>query len=207
MPIVKHIEAQAVEQDERSRPRDLAGLVAELGDANPTARRWAARDLAQHADAAKTLAAQLEHESDPAVREAIFMSLTEIGDSVAVQGLMKFLRSEDAAIRNEAIDAMKNLPDVVAPFMTGLLTDADADVRILALNILESLRHPDVEKWLLDVIRNDPHVNVCATAVDLLGEVGSEAALMPLENLKQRFPNEPYIAFASDLALKRIRED
>jgi tRNA A37 threonylcarbamoyladenosine synthetase subunit TsaC/SUA5/YrdC len=49
-------------------------------------------------------------------------------------------------------------------------------------------------------------VNVCATAVDLLCEVGTEAAIDPLVRLKARFASEPYIQFAADLALKRIRE-
>ena len=35
---------------------------------------------------------------------------------------------------------------------------------------LVSLRHPDVELWLREVIERDAHENVCATAVDLLGE-------------------------------------
>jgi len=49
-------------------------------------------------------------------------------------------------------------------------------------------------------------VNVCATAVDLLGEVGSRDALEPLLRLKARFAKEPYIQFAADLAIKRILE-
>jgi len=50
-------------------------------------------------------------------------------------------------------------------------------------------------------------LNVCATAVDLLGEVGSDAAREPLLRLKERYADEPYIQFAADLALKRIAED
>jgi tRNA A37 threonylcarbamoyladenosine synthetase subunit TsaC/SUA5/YrdC len=49
-------------------------------------------------------------------------------------------------------------------------------------------------------------VNVCATAVDLLCEVGAKASMDPLFRLKTRFAHEPYIQFAADLALKRIRE-
>jgi HEAT repeat protein len=90
--------------------------------------------------------------------------------------------------------------------MLGLLADTSTDVRIFAVNILESLRHPEVESWLIAVIERDPHLNVCATAVDLLGEVGTEAAREPLERLKARYAGEPYIQFASDLALKRITE-
>jgi HEAT repeat protein len=205
MAIVKRKEIQTVGADERSRPRDMEGLVAELSDSNPAARRWAARDLAAFPDAAAALVARLAKETDAAVREAILTSLTLIGNRTAVEGLVECLRSEDAALRNEAIEAMKNLPEAVAPIMAGLLADPDPDVRIFAVNILESLRHPDVEQWLIKVIREDEHVNVCATAVDLLGEVGTEAAVPALEDLKARFPNEPYIVFSADLALKRIR--
>ena len=116
------------------------------------------------------------------------------------------MRSGDAALRNEAIESMKQMPDQVAPIMVGLLDDADTDVRIFAVNILESLRHPQVESWLIAVIGKDAEVNVCATAVDLLGEVGSEAARQALEELKVRFAAEPYIQFASDLALKRLAQ-
>jgi HEAT repeat protein len=205
MAIVKRKETQEINTDKRSRPRDMEGLVAELSDSNPAARRWAARDLAAFPEAAGALVARLAKETDAAVREAILVSLTLIGNRTAVEGLVECLRSEDAALRNEAIEAMKNLPEAVAPIMAGLLADPDPDVRIFAVNVLESLRHPDVEQWLIEVIRKDEHVNVCATAVDLLGEVGSEAAVPALEALKARFPNEPYIVFAADLALKRIR--
>lgn len=205
MALVKRRIQQPVAGDERRRERDEVGLKDQLGDANPVARRWAARDLASFEQAAHALVAQLRRETDAPVREAILMSLAEIGSAQAVQGLVECLRSQDAGLRNEAIEAMKNLPEAVAPIMAGLLSDPDADVRIFAVNILESLRHPEVENWLIKVISEDDHLNVCATAVDLLGEVGTEAAMGPLEALKVRFPQEPYITFAADLALKRIR--
>ncbi len=145
-------------------------------------------------------------EQDLSVREVILTTLTRLGDATAVAGLVNCLRSEDTALRNEAIEAMKQLPDEVAPIMHGLLTDADPDVRIFSVNVLESLRHPDVETWLIEVIASDLHVNVCATAVDLLSEVGTAAALAPLTQLKARFAAEPYMQFAADLALHRIQE-
>jgi len=149
----------------------------------------------------------LTHEKDVSVREIILTSVTRIGDEIAVSGLVECLRSDEAELRNEAIEAMKQLPDAVAPIMLGLLMDEDSDVRIFAVNILESLRHPQVEAWLLQVIDVDDHVNVCGTAVDLLGEVGSAAALSALQRLKARFAEVPYIQFAADLAIKRIQEN
>jgi hypothetical protein len=64
-----------------------------------------------------------------------------------------------------------------------------------------------VENWLLQVIDVDDHVNVCGTAVDLLGEVGGAASLESLLRLKVRFADEPYIQYAADLAIKRIQEN
>jgi HEAT repeat protein len=191
----------------REQERDCASLVNNLNNPSAVTRRWAARDLVECADSSAALVARLATETDPSVREVILTTLTRLGDSVAVAGLVQSMRSEDAALRNEAIEAMKQLPDAVAPIMRDLLNDASSDMRIFAVNILESLKHPDVELWLREVIENDAHVNVCATAVDLLGEVGSKEALESLRHLKLRFANEPYIQFAADLAIKRILED
>jgi HEAT repeat protein len=184
----------------------LADLLTTLNEPAPPARRWAARNLAAFTEAVPDLLAALMQETDASVREALLISLTEIGNAEAVAGLVECLRKEDVVLRNAAIDAMRSLPGAVAPIMKNLLTDPDADVRIFSVNILESLRHPDVEQWLIDVIGQDPHVNVCATAVDLLGEVGSSKACTALEALRSRFPDEPYIEFATRLALTRIRE-
>ena len=207
MPIAKQHSTQIVNTDERQRPRDFAGLMAELKDNDPTARRWAARDLAEFSESAEALVEHFKHEADPSVRDAILTTLTRLGDPVAVAGLVECLRSEDAALRNEVIEAMKQLPEEVAPIMGDLLVDLNPDVRIFAVNILESLRHPQVEAWLIGVIEKDAHVNVCAAALDLLGEVGTSASRAALEQLKVRFSDEPYICFAANLALKRIDEN
>jgi HEAT repeat protein len=191
-------------EDTRAQSRDYAGLITQLGDQSPEVRRWAARDLLAYPEATQALLAQLRIESDLSVRESILTSLTRLGHEAAVTGLVECLRSEDAQLRNAAIEAMKALPNDVAPIMSALLQDDDPDVRILAVNVLESLQHPQVEAWLIAVIERDPLVNVCGTAVDLLGEVGSAAARPALLGLKQRFADEPYIQFAAELALQRI---
>jgi HEAT repeat protein len=207
MAFIKKQTVEPVVADARKQGRDCANLVAELENTDPKARRWAARDLTDCPDASATLVNRLQREDDISVREVILTTLTALGDEIAVEGLVDCLRSEDAGLRNEAIEAMKQLPDEVALIMRALLADTSPDVRIFAVNILESLRHPEVESWLISVIEQDPHLNVCATAVDLLGEVGSAAAEAPLLRLKARYADEPYIQFAADLALKRIAAD
>lgn len=207
MAFIKNQNSEFVLHDDRKQTRACPDLLMGLEDDNTTTRRWAARDLVNCSDVAAALVARLKREDDLSVREVILTTLTRLGDSLAVAGLIDCLRSEDVALRNEAIEAMKQLPDEVAPIMQGLLADHDPDVRIFAVNVLESLRHPGVESWLIDVIETDNHVNVCATAVDLLSEVGTQAALQPLARLKARFAEEPYVQFAADLALRRIHED
>lgn len=202
------VRAQQKSTDDHSGEAD-AGRVSLLLDLNhdsPTTRRWAARDLCRFPDVAAAMVTRLKRETDLSVREVILTTLTRIGDSQAVSGLVDCLRSEDAALRNEAIEAMQRLPIEVGPLMQGLLKDTDTDVRIFAVNILESLRHPDVEAWLIDVVETDSHVNVCAAAVDLLSEIGTPAAYTALLALKARFRDEPYIEFATDLSLRRIDE-
>jgi HEAT repeat protein len=207
MALIKSKSVDRAASPERKHERDFANLTDSLDDDSAEIRRWAARDLADCSDSAGVLVQRLRTEKNASVREVILTSLTHLGDATAVTGLVECLRSEDASLRNEAIEAMKQLPDAVAPIMQDLLHDANSDVRIFAVNILESLRHPDVERWLCEVILSDQHVNVCATAVDLLGEVGEQNALEPLRQLKARFVGETYIEFAADLAIKRILED
>ena len=206
MAFIKKQTSEPINEDERTQPRDCENLVIQLDSPDPVARRWAARDLADCPEASSALVSRLNRESDMSVRELILSSLTSLGDEVAVAGLIECLRSEDVGLRNESIEVMKHLPDEVSPIMLNLLVDEDVDVRIFAVNILESLRHPDVEAWLIEVIEHDQNVNVCATALDLLVEVGSKDAEQPITRLKARFTEEPFIQFAADLALKRITE-
>ncbi len=196
--------ARPAGSNDRARPRELQDLFAALGSDNPIARRWAARDLGAHEGASDELLRRLAQEPDRSVREVIFTSLTHLREPAAVQGLVMFLRSDDPAVRNEVVETMKQLPDEVAPLMKSLLTDTDPDVRILAVNVLESLRHPFVEAWLVEVIETDLHLNVCGAALDLLSETGTALAVGAILRLKNRFSSEPYIQFSADLALDRI---
>ena len=199
-PVGTEVKAEPTEQQSQEE------LVAALEDSDATVRRHAAQKLMSCRDAAAALVSRLKREENTAVREAILNALVRMRDPSAVSGLAACLRSEDAALRNDVIEAFRQLGDEVAPILRSLLGDPDPDVRIFAVNILDSERHPDMERWLIEVIERDAHVNVCATAVDLLCEVGTEAAIDPLLQLKARFIREPYIQFAADLALKRIRE-
>jgi hypothetical protein len=190
--------------------RSLTVLVDALQAPQPGVRRAAARDLSAHAGAIPALCARLGIEPALSVRSVILTALIQL-QSVAgpaapaiVAGLLPYLRSEDAGLRNAVIEALQDMPEAVAPFMADLLADGDSDVRILAVQILSVLPHADAPHWLARVIAADAHVNVCAAAVDCLAEVGDGRAVTALAALPARFPDEPFIAFAVATAIRRI---
>lgn len=193
------------DQVERQYPRDRDGLIAQLGDADPAVRRWAARDLGRHPEAVPALAARLSVEAALAVREAILDALLVIASDEAVEELLVFLRSEDAALRNGAVAVLQQLPEPVSRQMQGLLADADPDVRIMAVDILQTLPHAEAPLWLADLLGHERQVNVVGAAIDRLAEIGTEDMLPLLGEVRDRFEDEPYIQFAIDTVVRRIR--
>jgi HEAT repeat protein len=192
--------------ERRTKTRTRADLLEGLVHPDPLVRRWSARDLRDEDEVSDALVAQLRRETDPSVREIIVTTLIVKADRTAVDGLAGLLRSEDPAVRNEAVVGLQQMPDEVAPILEGLLVDPDPDVRILTVKVLESLRHPRVEDWLIQVLETDAHVNVCATALDLIVEAGTPRALGAVAAVKARFPHEPYIQYVAQLAEGRLLE-
>lgn len=188
----------------REHERDAQGLLAQLHEADATRRRWAARDLVQHPSTAAALCARLGEEGDAQVREALFTSLVRIGGAVAAAGLVPLLRSEDAALRNGAIEALAQLPQDVAPHVDALLGDADPDVRIFAVNLLGALAHPRVPAWVVQVLQHEREPNVVGAALEVAVEAAGAEALPALRALPARFPGDPFIGFAAQLALQRV---
>lgn len=179
-----------------------------LRSAEDRVRREAARQIAQHPEHLGVLIQALETETVHAVRTAMFDSLDILGRAFGaevVAGLIPFLRSEETPLRNGVIEILASLPEAMAPHIEALLADEDSDVRIFALDIIGDLAHSKAPAWLLAVVEQEKHVNVLAAAIDRLAEIGSEEMVQALVSVKKRFANEPYIGFAADVAIGRIR--
>jgi hypothetical protein len=190
---------------DREHPRDADGLLAQLQRGDAEQRRWAARDLAAHPHTSAMLGARLLSEPERTVRQALFTSLTAHAGAAAAEALLPLLRSEDAELRNSAIEALSAMPAAVAPRIDALLKDADADVRIFTVNLLGELRHPQVRPWLLGALRHDAAVNVVAAAIEVLAEVGEPGDEPALRAVAARFADDAFIAFAADMAATRVR--
>ncbi len=187
--------------------QDTATLVQTLTDDDWSIRRQAAFALAQHPEATEILAERWQREPEPQVRHAIVTSLVQMATAEVADIFLQALGSDEPEWRNQAIIALQQLPQWVEPQLDRLLSDQDTDVRIMTVTLLASLPIPSVEHWLIRVLEHDQHVNVCAAAIDILGEVGSEQSMAALQAVSRRFEHEPFIAFAAELALKRIRGD
>lgn len=190
--------------DTAPAPADLGDPGAALADGDATIRRRAARLLGERRAGAELLCARLACEDDAAVREAIAAALLRQPDPAVARRLAGLLHSEEAAVRNQAIELLAAMPQAVAPLIEDILADPESDVRILGINVLASLPHPQVPNWLVAVIERDSHVNVCAAAVDVLAEVGAPDAVPALRRLAGRFPGEVFLQFSIQVAIDRI---
>ena len=168
-------------------------------------QRWAAaRGMTDPADA-PLLAAALASETDARVREALLTALSRSGAPESLDAIMPLLRSDDASARTGALDALRAMPGIVAARLPGLLEDNDADIRLLACELARGIPAARATSLLADLLARDPHLNVCAAAVEVLAEVGTPEVLPALEACAARFPAEPFLAFATRAAADRIR--
>lgn len=181
--------------------RELAEIFAGGSDEE----RWtAARRAPESADSIPVLANALSKESVPRVREAIFTALAKIAtpDSAAVA--LPYLRSDDAAQRTGALDALRAMPAAAAGHLSQLLADIDPDVRLLACEIARVLPTGDASSALVALIERETRSNVCSAAVEVLAETGNTACLPALARCAARFPDDPFLKFAVKVASDRI---
>lgn len=197
--------AHDVEVETRSEERDLPGLLAQLADADPVIRRFAAQDLAAHPESAGPLFDRLQREGDVSVRDAVLATLVELRSHDVAPRLVELLRSEDVRLRNAVFEAIAEMGTVSGPALVEAAHGEDRDVRIFATQLLGQCLGDDAAHVLGDVLAHDPDPNVASAAIEQLGEIGSESAAEVIERSIAGRPEGDYIRFAGQLALKRIR--
>lgn len=196
MALVRQAAESPPPRNRRVLGRDTESLLATLATGNAEQRRWAAVDLWGVAVAIPGLLEARAVETDPIVAEAILTALTSHDCPQVGRALGADLRSDDATVRNAAVTALHSLPIAVEALVAeGILTDPDADVRILAVMVLSVVSHPGVPQWLRPLIEADPDANVVAAAVDVAVTIASDLAAEFAELAAARFPENPYLRF------------
>jgi HEAT repeat protein len=202
MPLIR-TRTESQDQVAEVVPIDAASLRRDLESPDGDRRRNAVRLAARRGEAA-LIAGHLAVESDPGIRETMLTSLVRIGGRDAIRALVQLLGTDQTSLRGALIETLQNMGDAIVPDIEELLHDDNADLRIYAVNTLLSLRSPRVPDIALKVIETDPHVNVCAAAVDVLMETGRPDMADALNAVANRFPDHPFLAFAVRAAIKRI---
>jgi len=115
------------------------------------------------------------------------------------------LQSVNVYLRNAAITYLQNSDEEAAVFIEKLLKSPDKDIRIFAINILGDVKYEKSVDMLRYFLAQEDDINAMMTAVDYLGEIGSEDDIPLLETLKVGHKDDPYVVFGVDIAIKRIK--
>jgi HEAT repeat protein len=118
--------------------------------------------------------------------------------------VLPHLRSDDAARRVAALDALRAMPSAAGGHLPRLLADADPDVRLLACEIARSLPADEADRALVELIEREENANVCGAAIEVLAETGGPSSLPALARCGARFPDDPFLGFAVKAASDRI---
>jgi len=138
------------------------------------------------------------------VQEAAEYALRKIRGSKTIQSLLPFLRSDDAPLRNIAMDILREIGADDLPALYPLLHDDDHDVRIFISDILGATKSRKVVAPLCDSLLKDPEVNVRYQAAVSLGSLAFPEAV---DCLRQGMMDEEWVQFAVVEALTKIRAD
>jgi len=154
----------------------------------------------------KCLVERLTEEKSRLVHEAIVSSLIRIGTEAVVERCAELLRSEDAYVRNSALEILQVLDHRSLVVGRRLLHDPDPEIRIFAVNVLGELKSKEAVELLRQVIDEDKDVNVVAQAVEYLGEMGSRHEdRETVRKAAERF-SDPFLSYAVETALKKMGE-
>ena len=178
-----------------------ADPYAALTDGDPDIRRRAVLELAGRPGAIETLLAHVGEEPDLAARQATLTALAGYDTVEVTRGLMRYVRCDDAALRNGALEAIAAMPTAPGELVPALLADPAPDVRILTAMLLEELRRPETVGWLVGMLSADTHPNVVSAALDAFLPLAAAEHVDLLTAVRDRFPADPFIRFTVDAAL------
>jgi HEAT repeat protein len=199
MPLIKRGSS-----DSATPSLDTSTLVAALSGGSIDERWAAARAAAELTNGLSLLGDALSRETDSRVREAIFTSMARTGTPESATAVLPYLRSDDASLRAGALDALRAMPDATAPHLPSLLTDQDVDVRVLACELVRNQPAGEASRLLRSVLARESQPNVCGAAIEVLAEIGGPDLLPDLAECARRFPNDPFLGFAIQVASDRL---
>jgi HEAT repeat protein len=181
-------------------PTRFDGRPAPLDHPDAAQRRLAVADTGT----SEPLFERLEAEDDATVRHAILTRLGTLAEPGLEARLLPLLASEDVALRQAAILALRRRGEAALPALQALLAAPDPDQRIFAANILEGCALPGARAALTQRLAEEEDATVCLALVEALAQIGTPADAAPMLALRARFAEEPCLAFAIAVALDQM---
>lgn len=142
--------------------------------------------------------------ADIGVQEAADRALRKIGGPKVAGAVTPLLRSEDAPVRNIAMDMLRQVGSTDIDSLVQLLHDQDPDMRIFAADILGSSGSVLAVAPLRGALLRDPEVNVRYQAAVSLGELAYPEAA---PSLNKALEDEEWVQFSVIEALIKIRAE
>ena len=200
MPLIRSEVPHALAQEALSvEPVTDEALLSPNAPARLEAIRRAAR-----AGQSDLLVETLKSDSDPFVRELILTNLARFGGVQAIEKLARLIDDEDPQLRNSVIETLSCMGEEVIDRLASMLDDEDHNVRIYVLTTLGMVKNPRAAAVALQAALTDANINVCAAALDVVASSGSPEMIPQISAVADRFPKQPFLAFAARAAINRI---
>ncbi len=138
------------------------------------------------------------------VQEAADNALRDLGGKETVRNMVPLLDSDDAPVRNLAMDILRAVGNQDFTTLVELLHNDDPDLRIFASDILGSTDNVMAVAPLCDSLLKDPEVNVRYQAAVSLGNLAMPEAAKCLD---KSLDDDEWVLFAVIEALSKIGAD
>ncbi|SDN60694.1 HEAT repeat [Desulfonauticus submarinus] len=138
------------------------------------------------------------------VQEAADLALRKIGGKEVVGALIELLKDDDAALRNQAMDILRETGKDGIELLIPYLEDEDRDIRIFVADILGWSDSYKAITPLCNSLLTDKDPNVRYQAAVSLGLIGHKEAV---ECLAKALDDEEWVQFAVIEALVKIRDE
>lgn len=144
--------------------------------------------------------------TDPSAiqRQRILTTLVRSADANAARGLAQMLDNAPITLRNEVMDALRDMTGQVLPVAAQLLRSPDVNLRIYAISIVDENTDAATADLMALQLQRDDEENVCAAAAEVLGRIGEQRHLAALRDCAARFSGRPFLQLAVSQALRNI---
>ncbi|GAB7127731.1 hypothetical protein JCM19000A_22380 [Silvimonas sp. JCM 19000] len=148
--------------------------------------------------------ARLRTDPSATQRQRILTTLVRSADANAARELAQLLDHAPITLRNEVMDALRDMSGQVLPVAAQLLRSSDVNLRIYAISILDENTDAATADLMALQLQRDDEENVCAAAAELLGRIGEQRHVSALREVAQRFSGRPFLQLAVSQALRNI---